>query len=65
MTHSCCFCKRGNQDFPEFIEKKFYNIDYWTTLQLERIVTKGTHFIGQISRIFETATANKILLQTV
>ena len=29
MANSCRFSFRGNLDFPEFLQKKFYNIDYW------------------------------------
>ena len=25
---SCCFGLRGNLDFPDFLQKKFYNINY-------------------------------------
>ena len=28
IVYSCCFSIRVNQDFLDFIEKKFYNIDY-------------------------------------
>ena len=28
MVYSCCFGLRGNLDFPEFLQKKFYNINY-------------------------------------
>ena len=28
MTYSCCFGLRGNLDFPDFLQKKFYNINY-------------------------------------
>ena len=28
MAYSCCFSFRGNLDFPEFLQKKFYNINY-------------------------------------
>ena len=31
MAYSCCFDWRGNLDFPDFLQKKFYNIDYWTS----------------------------------
>ena len=31
MAYSCCFGLRGNLDFPEFLQKKFYNINYWTS----------------------------------
>ena len=29
MAYSCCFSFRGNLDFPEFLQKKFYNINSW------------------------------------
>ena len=29
MAYSCCCDLRGNLDFPNFLQKKFYNIDYW------------------------------------
>ena len=41
MAYSCCFSFRGNLDFPEFLQKKFYNIIYWyisTTPTLTEIV---------------------------
>ena len=28
MAYSCCFSLGGNLDFPEFLQKKFYNIYY-------------------------------------
>ena len=31
MAYSCCFSFVGNLDFPEFLQKKFYNINYWTS----------------------------------
>ena len=31
MAYSCCFSFVGNLDFPEFLQKKFYNINYSTT----------------------------------
>ena len=29
MAISCCFGLRGNLDFPDFLQIKFYNINYW------------------------------------
>ena len=29
MAYSCCFDERGNLDFPDFLQKKFYNINVW------------------------------------
>ena len=28
MAYSCCFSLGGNLDFLEFLQKKFYNINY-------------------------------------
>ena len=28
MAISCCFGLRGNLDFPDFLQIKFYNINY-------------------------------------
>ena len=28
MAQSCCFSLGGNLDFPEYLQKKFYNINY-------------------------------------
>ena len=28
ISYSCCFGFRGNLEFPDFLQKKFYNIDY-------------------------------------
>ena len=28
MAYSCCFSLEGNLDFPEFLQKKFYNINF-------------------------------------
>ena len=28
MAYSCCFSFGGNLDFPEFLKKKFYNINF-------------------------------------
>ena len=30
MVYSCCFSLGGNLDFPEYLQKKFYNINYWS-----------------------------------
>ena len=35
MAYSCCFGLKGNLDFPDFPQKKFYNINYWTMLALK------------------------------
>ena len=28
MAYCCCLGLRGNLDFPDFLQKKFYNINY-------------------------------------
>ena len=28
MAYLCCFSLGGNLDFPEFLQKKFYDINY-------------------------------------
>ena len=30
MSYSCCFSLWVNLDFPDFLQKKFYNINYRT-----------------------------------
>ena len=30
IAFSYCFSLGGNLDFPEFLQKKFYNIIYWS-----------------------------------
>ena len=30
MVYSCFFGLRGNLDFPDFLQKKFYNINPWS-----------------------------------
>ena len=34
MANSCCFSLGGNLEFPDFLRKKFNNIDYWLSLKL-------------------------------
>ena len=29
ISYYCCFGLRGNLEFPDFLQKKFYNIIYW------------------------------------
>ena len=29
MAYSCCFSLGVNLDFPEILQKRFYNINYW------------------------------------
>ena len=28
ISYSCCFGLRGNLEFPDFLQKQFYNINY-------------------------------------
>ena len=37
MAYSCCFSLGGNLDFPEFLQKKFYNINYRKVKKIERL----------------------------
>ena len=30
MAYSCCFGLKRNLDFPDFLQKKFYKINYWS-----------------------------------
>ena len=30
MAYCCCLGLRGNLDFLDFLQKKFYNISYWS-----------------------------------
>ena len=29
MAYFCCFGLRGNVHFPDFLQKKFYTMNYW------------------------------------
>ena len=42
MAHSCCFSFRGNLDFPEFLQKKIYNINYSSSCFATSSVTSFT-----------------------
>ena len=37
MAYSCCFSLGGNLDFPEFLQKKFYNINY--SIEIDFIIS--------------------------
>ena len=37
ISYSCCFGFRGNLEFPDFLQKKFYNIDYRSLVMLLQI----------------------------
>ena len=32
ISYSCCFGFRGNLEFSDFLQKKFYNINFWSNL---------------------------------
>ena len=32
MAYCCCLGLRGNLDFPDFLQKMFYNINYWSRI---------------------------------
>ena len=36
-AYSCCFSLGGNLDFPEFLQKKFYNINY--SIEIDFIIS--------------------------
>ena len=40
MAISCCFGLRGNLDFPDFLQIKFYNINYRTANLLRLLQTQ-------------------------
>ena len=40
MAYSCCFGIRRNLDFPDFLQKKFYNINYRTRTRTQ-VITKS------------------------
>ena len=39
MAYSCCLNLGGNLEFQEFLQNKFYNINYWSALQLSPTIT--------------------------
>ena len=52
MAYSCCFGLGGNPDFPEFLQKMFYDINYWkekTRMQLSSQLGGGR---GEVSEMF-------------
>ena len=55
MDYSFCFSLGGNLDFLDFLQKKFYNIDYWSNIQL------GAKSIDTITNIvFWSPQVNKL-----
>ena len=32
MVYCCSLGLRGNLDFPDFLQNKFYNINYWSSI---------------------------------
>ena len=45
MAHSCCFSLGGNLDFPEFLQKKFYNINYRPKKLYDNFLEKKNNWI--------------------
>ena len=41
MAYSCCFSLGGNLDFPEFLQKKFYNINYCSCVAIMSLTSSG------------------------
>ena len=41
MVYSCCFSLGGNLDFPEFLQKKFYNINYCSCVAIMSLTSSG------------------------
>ena len=39
ISYSCCFGFRGNLEFPDFLQKKFYNINYWSFNSIKNFVS--------------------------
>ena len=46
MAYSCSFGKRGNLEFPNFLQNKFYNINNWSHKKLSK-----TFYFGQSGEI--------------
>ena len=47
MVYSFCFGLRGNLDFPDFLQKKFYNINY-RSKTLAKIFCYRYRFRGKV-----------------
>ena len=66
MAYSCCFSLGGNLDFPDFLQKKFYNIEgCWSLLPILNMPhgTKGCALI-YVGRLRQTKKAQlKLLLR--
>ena len=39
ISYSCCFGFRENLEFPDFLQKKFYNIDYWKEITYSELTS--------------------------
>ena len=37
MVYSCCFSLGGDLYFLDFLQKKFYNINYWKRKNLKKL----------------------------
>ena len=44
ISYYCCFGLRGNLEFPDFLQKKFYNINYWTVAQADFCISEYFYF---------------------
>ena len=44
ISYYCCFGLRGNLEFPDFLQKKFYNINYWSRVVIMCLFGVGKSF---------------------
>ena len=57
MAYCCCLGLRGNLDFPDFPQKKFYNINSWKGLGQRKkyeVSVKISHQMVQQNVLFES-----------
>ena len=45
MAYFCCFCLIGNLDFPDFVQRGFYDINVWYHISLWRFIQDSFHLI--------------------
>ena len=50
IVYSCCFGLRGNLDFPDFLQKKFYNINYRPAAVSPHVLPKRTSRLGRLTK---------------
>ena len=49
MAYSCCFSFGGNLDFPEFLQKNIYNINYWKSgITIKKRALLALKYCGEI-----------------